>query len=353
MINDSNIAVDVNACLACGRCVDRCIMDNLRLSLPPCRQGCPLDINCQGVLRLAALGRDEEAARELRRFTPFGGLLAHACAAPCETACSRKRLGDEALDIRGVARSLAARFADIVHAPAPCPPASGETAAVIGAGPAGLQAAYDMRAAGHEVTVFATAAPLAGLTDAVPAPLPERTLKTLTDMGVRIMAAGPHTPGAPDLDELCAAHDAVLDCAGLAQGAADAPDRVRNNVYAAEGGAATGRAKNLAAAMAEGRALAHTVNNILAGFEPDYESDRLRALGLTRFQGMDEERVAPAARVRPASGDFTPEETRREAERCLACGRPYEKNQTCWYCLPCEVVCPTRALHVRIPYLIR
>ncbi|MBP1714423.1 MAG: hypothetical protein H6Q42_2626, partial [Deltaproteobacteria bacterium] len=42
-----------------------------------------------------------------------------------------------------------------------------------------------------------------------------------------------------------------------------------------------------------------------------------------------------------------------EAERCLNCGRPGEFNQTCWYCLPCEIECPVEALEVRIPYLVR
>ena len=42
-----------------------------------------------------------------------------------------------------------------------------------------------------------------------------------------------------------------------------------------------------------------------------------------------------------------------EAERCLGCGRPFDANQTCWYCLPCEIECPTNAIEVRIPYLLR
>jgi NADPH-dependent glutamate synthase beta subunit-like oxidoreductase len=44
---------------------------------------------------------------------------------------------------------------------------------------------------------------------------------------------------------------------------------------------------------------------------------------------------------------------REEAERCLNCGQPGEFNQTCWYCLPCEIECPVEALEVRIPYLVR
>jgi NAD-dependent dihydropyrimidine dehydrogenase PreA subunit len=42
-----------------------------------------------------------------------------------------------------------------------------------------------------------------------------------------------------------------------------------------------------------------------------------------------------------------------EAERCLNCGYPAEVNETCWYCLPCEIECPVDALEVRLPYLVR
>jgi NADPH-dependent glutamate synthase beta subunit-like oxidoreductase len=42
-----------------------------------------------------------------------------------------------------------------------------------------------------------------------------------------------------------------------------------------------------------------------------------------------------------------------EAERCLSCGRAGELNRTCWYCLPCEIECPVKALEVRMPYLVR
>ena len=50
---------------------------------------------------------------------------------------------------------------------------------------------------------------------------------------------------------------------------------------------------------------------------------------------------------------YTKEEAVFEAERCLGCGRPFDQNQTCWYCLPCELDCPTNAIEVRIPYLLR
>ena len=59
----NNIVVDRDKCIACGVCVERCILDNLRLLLPTCRQACPLDVNCQGYMKLIAAGKEEEASR--------------------------------------------------------------------------------------------------------------------------------------------------------------------------------------------------------------------------------------------------------------------------------------------------
>jgi NADPH-dependent glutamate synthase beta subunit-like oxidoreductase len=50
---------------------------------------------------------------------------------------------------------------------------------------------------------------------------------------------------------------------------------------------------------------------------------------------------------------FSSQQALKEAERCLSCGRAFEMNHTCWYCLPCEIECPEDALEVKIPYLIR
>lgn len=34
-------------------------------------------------------------------------------------------------------------------------------------------------------------------------------------------------------------------------------------------------------------------------------------------------------------------------------GKAYMKYNECWYCMPCEVDCPTNAVKVEIPYLLR
>ena len=159
MISDINIFVDRDLCYACGECVDRCIMDNLRLSAAPCRQACPLDLNCQGYIRLIALGKEQEAAQELRKYTPFGAILGRVCSRPCEDVCERGcSNGDGAVHIRALKRYLADAYPGIVGSPpAETKPASGQHVAVIGSGPAGLMAAYQLRTDGHQVTVFEAA----------------------------------------------------------------------------------------------------------------------------------------------------------------------------------------------------
>lgn len=364
-MKDSNIAIDTTACLACGNCVDRCIMDNLRLSLPPCRQASVLGINYQGMARLLAAGKKEEAARELRRFTPFGGILAHFGDASAEKACSRGHYGGS-LGFAALLRYLASSCPQIIYAmPESILPRSDKKAAVIGSGPAALQAAWSLRMGGHAVTVF-EASPSLGATllqpctdESTDAPLPalpadvlEKTLSMLREAGIEFRTSSP--VGQAELPELCSSFDAVLCACG--KGAvlpADANGFVSGNLFAA--GTCVKNQKHLTPlqAMASAAKAAHAARNFLEGFDIDYESNTRIAMGLERFAGLESEDISSIAPVWHSSELLTDEEARAEASRCLGCGRPYERNKTCWYCLPCEVVCPTQALHVRIPYLIR
>ena len=115
MISDLNIQVNSDLCVACGTCVDRCIMDNLRLNISPCRIECPLHMNCQGYIRLLARGKGEQAAEELRKYTPFGGVLGRVCHHPCESVCERSKNGDGAVNIRAIKRYLADNYPRIIQ----------------------------------------------------------------------------------------------------------------------------------------------------------------------------------------------------------------------------------------------
>ena len=87
-LND-NIKIDRNKCTACGRCVEVCVLDNLRLQLSPCRQACPLGMNCQGYIHHLAQGKMDKGLEKVRETVPFGGILGRVCSRPCEAACNR------------------------------------------------------------------------------------------------------------------------------------------------------------------------------------------------------------------------------------------------------------------------
>ena len=153
MISDINIRVNLDLCYACGICVDRCIMDNLRLAVPPCRQACPLRMNCMGYIRLIALGKEREAAEELRQYSPFGGILGRICSHPCENECERAKV-DDAVNIRALKRYLADTYPDIAYRVPQITQKTGKRVAVIGSGPAGLAAAFELSGYGHSVVVY-------------------------------------------------------------------------------------------------------------------------------------------------------------------------------------------------------
>jgi NADPH-dependent glutamate synthase beta subunit-like oxidoreductase len=84
----------------------------------------------------------------------------------------------------------------------------------------------------------------------------------------------------------------------------------------------------------------------------EYTADRSRSNGVPRgrLPRLPKERRTLEREVEKS---LSPKAARREADRCISCGRAAEWNRTCWYCLPCEIECPTQALEVRIPYLVR
>lgn len=190
LISNSNIKVDRDVCFACGKCVEHCIMDNLRLSLGPCRTACPIHMNCQGYIRLISQGKYEEAATELRKYSPFSGILGYVCSRPCESACERNEIGDGAVNIRAIKRYLTDAYPDIALSPPEMEKDTGKKVAVIGSGPAGLTAAYELKIKGHQVTVYEAAPEIGGLLYygipdfRLPADEIKETIRMLEEIGI-------------------------------------------------------------------------------------------------------------------------------------------------------------------------
>nr|WP_300151065.1 NAD(P)-binding protein [Propionicimonas sp.] len=120
--------------------------------LPPCNNACPAGENIQEWLRLIKAGEEEAAWRELVKNNPFPAIHGRVCYHPCETACNRIEL-DGAVSIHSVERYLGDLAIEKGWRFEKPRFSSGRRILVIGAGPSGLSAAYQLAKAGHEVEI--------------------------------------------------------------------------------------------------------------------------------------------------------------------------------------------------------
>jgi NADH-quinone oxidoreductase subunit F len=163
-----------------------------RLCPASCQRSCPVGVDVPSYNGLIALGRFDDALEVIRQDNPFPGVCGRLCTRACEESCIQRETG-EAVAIRSLKRFLAdyerGRWRPSVPA---APITRTEKIAIIGAGPAGLTAARDLRREGYPVTVF-EAAPQAGgmLRLAVPdfrlpPEVVDREIQLIVDSGVEI-----------------------------------------------------------------------------------------------------------------------------------------------------------------------
>ena len=125
----------------------------------PCKVACPAHVSVQGYLRMAAQGRYREALELIKKENPFPAVCGRVCNKRCEAACTRGTV-DEAVAIDDVKKFIAQKDLEAEHrfVPEPVIPSTRgrlpEKIAIIGAGPAGLTAAYYLASMGYNPVVF-------------------------------------------------------------------------------------------------------------------------------------------------------------------------------------------------------
>jgi heterodisulfide reductase subunit A len=187
-----------------------------RAGSSPCSYACPAGILAHGYVSLVRSGEYEKAYRLVLDATPLVGTLGRACYAPCEGECTRGSL-EGTLPIRRIKR-----FISDAHDAAGGPgievaASTGRRVAIVGSGPTGITAAWQLARKGHAVTVF-EAAPVAGgfLRLGIPSyRLPEAVVEADLDnvraLGVEILTSTPVADPAALHED---GYDAVLVATG-------------------------------------------------------------------------------------------------------------------------------------------
>lgn len=183
---------------------------------PPCAAACPAGEAVQSWLYEAEEGGYEAAWRKIVEDNPFPAIMGRVCYHPCQTACNRRELDTE-VGINSVERFLGDEAIRRGWALPPAAAPTGHRVLVVGAGPSGLSAAYQLARFGHAVTVRdAQAEPGGMMRYGIPA---YRLPRDVLDAEVaRILALGVHLEPKTTVDDVVAA-SREFDAVYLAVGA--------------------------------------------------------------------------------------------------------------------------------------
>ena len=167
------------------------IFGGARVASPACTSACPGHVKIAAYLSQVQSGDLMKAAKILLQNNPIPAMTGRVCPHTCESACNRGGF-DESVSIRNIERFVGDYILD--HSSELMKPPKSQTrksVAIIGSGPAGLSAAYYLRLAGHQVTVFDRMAHAGGMlaytipSYRLPKDIVQKQVSVLAEMGIR------------------------------------------------------------------------------------------------------------------------------------------------------------------------
>ncbi len=310
---------------------------------PLCQAVCPLHVDVRAFMAAMGKGRFGEARKILERTMPLPDVLGRICEHPCETVCHRKDAGESlaigALERICLEQSTPGKITRL--------PGRGRAAAILGAGLAGLGAAWDLAKKGYHPTVFHPPGLLGGMLlelppDVLPPAVLKQEMARLQGLGAAFQPLERAMPDPALLEELAArfpvacvdfsafeADTVTLLRAACGLSAGELPDPVtltlsRTGWFAA--GVAGAEPPGPMALASSGRRAAVSMDRFLQGASLTASREREGAFATRLFTSVADVESLP--RVQPAAEYYTPEEATAEAARCLNC-----------QCLECVKVC--------------
>jgi len=321
------------------------LSDHLGDCIAPCQFACPAEMDIPRMLRAIAAKDFAGALRTVKRDIALPAVLGRICPAPCEKAC-RRRPADGPVGICLLKRFVA--DVDLGREEPYLPerePSSGKRVAILGAGPAGLAAAYYLQQRGHACTLFDENKEPGGrlLVETTEEELPRDVLAAEVDSIARLGAelrANTRIGGAEDFARLRDEHDAVLVACGATgkeQAEAWGLDVAERGLHAeretyrtsVEGVFAAGNALRtkgmVIRSLADGKEAAVAIDQLLRGKSVTGPQKPFS----TRIGRLEEEELAQYLRAasdapprEPSQGTaagFTPAEAVEQAARCMHC----------------------------------
>ncbi len=321
------------------------LSDHVGDCLAPCYFACPAHMDVPQMLREIGDQDLQAAIATIKQDIALPAVLGRVCSKPCEKGCRRKT-ADGPVEVCELKRYVADR--DLArgepYVPA-CQPDTGKGVAVVGAGPAGLAAAFHLRLNGHRVALFEARNQLGGrLRRDFPEQLPVATLdaeiNALLLTGIDVHA--PTSLGSElSLDKLRRQYDAVLLAVGAEAGQQAAGwglETARRGIATEAGTFQTGLPGVFAAgcavrgtamvvrSVADGKEAAAAIHSFLLG-KPITPVTRPFSSRIGKLEHHELEEFLALADSRPpldqppaANDPLSLPIVSQQADRCLGCG---------------------------------
>ncbi|MCF0135173.1 MAG: FAD-dependent oxidoreductase [Lachnospiraceae bacterium] len=158
----------------------------------PCKTTCPAHTDVPRYVRFVKQGNYDAAAAVIREKAPFPTVLGMICNHACEAACKRNCLSDP-ISIRNIKRYAAEHdTGSFWMGKGKQLPDTGKKVCVVGAGPAGLTAAFYLRKQGHDVTLLEALPTVGGMMSygipayRLPREVVQKEAQVIADQGVKI-----------------------------------------------------------------------------------------------------------------------------------------------------------------------